>query len=139
MNPRFECAATASLLSSGASLTTATNCAAVVGAAGILLAHSATARAILVAPVLFWPVACYFDLRVAIDASLFKELALADQDNGPALDELLRRGGLTRGRPDRTISDRSQGAVKLWRRLIAIAGIQVATSVAAVIVEVWAR
>ena len=139
MNSRFECGVTASLLSSGRSLTTVSNCAAVVGAAGILLAHSGTARAILVPPVLFWPVACYFSLRVAIDAALFRELALADQDNGTALDELLRQRGLARGRLGRTISDRSRGAVKLWKRLIAITGIQVATSVAAVIVEVWAR
>jgi hypothetical protein len=114
-------------------------CAAVIGAAGILLAHSAAARVILVAPVLFWPAACYFSLRVAIDASLFRELTLADQDNGPALDELLRRRGLARGRPGRSLSDRSQGAVKLWKRLTAITGIQAATSVAAIIVEVWAR
>ena len=139
MNPRFECGATASLLSSGTSLTTASNCAAVVGAVGILLAHSVTARAILLATVLFWPVACYFSLRVAIDASLFRELALGDQDNGPALDELLRLQGLASGRPDRTISHRCQGAVKLWKRLIAITGIQVATAVAAIVVEVWAR
>jgi hypothetical protein len=139
MNSRFECGATASLLSSGTSLTTASNCAAMVGAAGILLAHSSTARAILVAPVLFWPLACYFSLRVAIDASLFRELALADQDNATALDELLQQRGLARGRPGWTISDCSRGAVKLWKRLIAITGIQVATSVAAVIVAVWAR
>jgi hypothetical protein len=104
-----------------------------------MLAHSGMARAILVAPVLFWPAAFYIGLRVAIDASLFRELALADQGNGTALDELLRQRGLARGRPGRTISDRSRGAVKLWKRLIAITGIQVATSVAAIIVEVWAR
>jgi hypothetical protein len=88
---------------------------------------------------LFWPAACYFGVRVAIDASLFRELALAGEDNGPALDELLRRRGLARGTPDRTISDRSHGAVKLWKRLIAITAIQVVTSVAAVIFEVWTR
>lgn len=139
MNPRFECGATASLLNSGASLANASNCAAMIGAAGILLAHSAMARTILVVPVLFWPAACYFSLRVGIDASLFRELAPADEDNGPALDELLRRRGLSRKRSDRTISDRSHGAVKLWKRLIAITGIQVATAATAIIVEVMAR
>jgi hypothetical protein len=139
VNPRFECAATASLLDSGASLAAASHCAAVIGAAGILLAHSAAARVILIVPVLFWPAACYFSFRVAIDASLFRELAMDDQDNGPALDDLLRRRGLARGRPGRTLSDRSDGAVKLWRRLTAITAIQVATAVAAILVEVWAR
>jgi len=139
MNPRFECGATASLLNSGASLATASNCAAVIGAAGILLAHSAMARTILIASVLLWPAACYFSVRVAIDASLFRELALSDQDSGPALDELLRRRGLARQQPDRTISDRSHGAVELWRRLIAVTGIQIVTSVAAIVVEALAR
>jgi hypothetical protein len=139
MNPRFECGVTASLLSSGANLATAGNCAAVIGAAGILLAHSAAARLIFMAPLLGWPAACYFSVRVAIDASLFKELALAEQDSEPGLDEVLRRRGLARGRPERTIEDRSQGAVKLWKRLIAITGIQIATSLSAVLVEAWAR
>ena len=139
MNPRFECGVTASLLTSGARLSTAANCAAVIGAVGTLVGHSATAHVIFVVPVLFWPVAGYFGVRVSIDASLFRELALTDQDNGPALDELLRRRGLARERSERTITDRSQGAIKLWKRLIAITGIQVAVSVAAVIVEVLTR
>jgi hypothetical protein len=139
MNPRFECGVTASLLSSGASLAIASHCAAVIGAAGILIAHSAAARLVFVAPVLCWPAACYFSVRVAIDASLFKELALADQDSGPALDELLRRRGLAREKPKRTIAGRSQGAVKLWKWLIAITAIQIATSLAAAILETWAR
>ncbi len=139
MNPTFESGVTASLLNSGTSLTTASNCSAVIGAAGVLLGHSATAHAIFVVPVLFWPLACYFSIRVSIDASLFRELAAAGQDNGPALDELLRRLGLARKRSDRTVSDRSQGAMKLWRRLIAITGIQVATSVTAIVIEVLGR
>ena len=139
MNARFECGVTASLLSSGASLTTASNCAAVIGAVGSLLAHSTAARMIFLAPVLCWPAGCYFSVRVAIDASLFRELALADQDSGAALDELLRSRGLARERPNRTIGDRSQGAVKLWKRLIAITGLQIVASLAATIVEVWTR
>lgn len=139
MNLRFECGVIASLLTSGASLTTAGNCSAVIGAVGVLLGHSATAHAIFVVPVLFWPVACYFSVRVSIDASLFRELALADQDKGAALDELFRRRGFARERSEQTITDRSQGAMKLWKRLIAITGIQVAASVAAMIVEVLAR
>jgi hypothetical protein len=143
MNRQFECGATASLLGSGAGLAIATNCAAVIGAAGILLAHSVTARAILLVPVMLWPLACYFSVRVAIDASLFKELALADKDSGPPreemLDEILQQRGLAQGAPGRSISDRSQGAIRLWKRLIAITGIQVAASVAALIVEAWTR
>jgi len=64
---------------------------------------------------------------------------VADHDSGPALDELLRRRGLAREKPERTISDRSGGAVKLWKRLIAIAGIQMAAALAATIIEAWAR
>jgi hypothetical protein len=46
---------------------------------------------------------------------------------------------LAREKPERTISDRSGGAVKLWKRLIAIAGIQMAAALAATIIEAWAR
>ncbi len=139
MNHKLECGVTASLLDSGARLANASNCAAVIGGAGVLLAHSLAARLMFVVPVLSWPAACYFSVRVAIDGSLFKELALSGEDSGPALDELLGGLGFLREKRERTIGDRSRGAVKLWNRLIAIAGMQIATLVAATIVDAWAR
>jgi hypothetical protein len=152
-NDQFECGVTASLLGSGATLANAGNCAAIIGVAGILLGHSA-ARPIFAVPVLLWPAGCYFSLRVAIDASLFHQLALAGDDAGPQLDRLLQSRGLARPKPnrtmpertmpertmpERTMDDRSQGALKLWKRLMAITGIQIAASLAAAIAEVWAR
>ncbi|MBV8904830.1 MAG: hypothetical protein JOZ22_14450, partial [Acidobacteriia bacterium] len=125
MSGKFECGLTASLLDSGVVLTKASHCAAVIGVAGTLLAHSGSARLIFAVPTFCWPVACYFSVRVAIDASLFRELALENDDGAPVLDKLMHRRGLAREKPLRTIDDRSAGAVKLWKRLIAITGIQI--------------
>jgi hypothetical protein len=139
MNPRFECGVTASFLSSGTSLAIASHCAALIGAVGVLLAHTIAARAVFVAPVLCWPGACYFALRVSIDASLFKELALVPDEGGPALDELLRRHGFAGAPLDRTITERSAGALKLWKRLIAVTAIQIVASLAAIMIEAFVR
>jgi hypothetical protein len=139
MKPAFECGVTASFLRSGRALANASNCAAVVAAVGILLAHATTARLIFIAPLFCWPFACYFSVRVAIDRSLFTEMTLAPDDSGPALDEFLRGRGLLRNQPKRTIADRSRGALKLWNRLIAITAIQIASLLAGMIVEALAR
>jgi hypothetical protein len=139
MSSKFECGVTGSLLDSGVVLTKASQCAAVIGVAGTLLAHSGAARLIFAVPTLCWPVACYFGVRVAIDASLFRELAMENDDGGPVLDKLMHERGLAREKPTRTIGERSAGAVKLWKRLIAITGIQIAASLAAAITEIWAR
>jgi hypothetical protein len=139
MNPRFECGVTASFLSSGASLVIASHCAALIGAAGVLLAHTIAARAVFVAPILCWPAACYFGLRVSVDASLFKELAMVPDEGGPALDELLRRHGFAAAPRERTIAERSAGALTLWKRLIGVTAIQIVASLAAIMIEVWAR
>jgi hypothetical protein len=148
------CGATASLLGSGAALANAGNCAAAIGVVGILVAQATPVRAIFAIPVVCWPAGCYFNLRVAIDASLFQELALAGSDAGPQLDELLRQRGLARAKsqrtmgertmpertmPERTMDDRSDGAVRLWKRSIAIAAIQIAAVTAAAIAAVWVR
>jgi hypothetical protein len=47
--------------------------------------------------------------------------------------------GLLREKRERTIGDRSRGAVHLWKRFIAITAIQVATALAATIMEACAR
>lgn len=139
MNRKFECGVTAGLLGSGATLAIASHCAAVIGAAGTLLAHSTVARLMFVVPILGWPAACYLSVRVAIDSSLFRELALDDGNSEALLDELLHRRGLGKQKPERTIGDRSERALKLWKRLIAITGIQIAASLAAVFTELWVR
>jgi hypothetical protein len=137
MNPSFECAVTASFLRSGRVLSNASNCAALIAAAGTLLTHTLAARLSFAASFLCWPLACYFSLRVAIDASLFRDLGGAAADGGAALDDLLRTWGLARGKGGRTIAERGRGALKLWHRLIASVAAQLAAMVAGILIQAW--
>jgi hypothetical protein len=139
MNSKLECSVTSGVLSSGTVISATANCAAVIGVAGILLAHSQIARILFLAPVLLWPAAYYFSIRVRIDASLFKQGVLDGDDSGPMLDAVLRARGFTRPDTAPSLADRHRGAIRLWKRLIAITTIQVVAAVAAAIVEVWTR
>jgi hypothetical protein len=140
MKPEFECAVTASFLRSGRVLSNCSNSAALIAAAGVFLAHAFAERLVFAASLLCWPVACYFGLRVAIDASVFRELAQQTADGGQALDALLRTWGLASKKPpDRTIAERSRGALKLWKRLIAVAAVQLATLAAGIMIQAWVR
>ena len=122
MKPEFECAFTASFLSSGHVLSNVSNCAALMAAAGILFTHT---RLLFAGSLLCWPLACYLAVRVAIDASLFQELAGAPADAGRELDEMLRVP------KERTISERSRGALQLWKYLILAVAVQLAILAAA--------
>jgi hypothetical protein len=139
MKPEFECAVTASFLRSGRVLSNCSNSAALIAAAGVFLAHASAERRIFATSLLCWPVACYFSLRVAIDASLFRELGREPADGGQALDALLGAWGLAGKLPHRTIAERSRGALKLWKRLIAVAAVQLATLAAAIMIQAWVR
>ncbi len=139
MKPEFECAVAAGFLRSGRFLSSFSNCAALMAAAGALLAHPAAERLVFAASILCWPVACYFGVRVAIDASLVRELAREAGDGGQALDELLRTWGLSSVKPERTIAERSRGALRLWVRLIVVVAVQVAALAAAIMIHVWVK
>ena len=139
MKPESECVVTASLLRSDRVLANASNCAAVMAALGLLLSHSEAARLLFAASILCWPVAVYLGVRVAIDASLFRDLAGELADGGQALDKLLRDRGLLRARPERTLAERSRGAIKIWKRMIAIVAVQLAVVVAAIVIQVLTR
>ena len=116
MTARFECGFTASFLRSGQVLSNASHCAALIAGAGILLTH---ARLLFACSLLCWPIACYLGVRVSIDEALFRELGRASEDAGCELDEML---GV---RPGRTISERSRGALKLWKSLIVAVAVQI--------------
>jgi hypothetical protein len=136
----FECRVTASFLESGRILANAGNCAAAGGVLGILLAHTLPARIVLASSMLCWPAVCYLAVRVAIDASLFRELS-REQD-GDALDEVLRADGLRKkSQPPlqpRSLAARRGGALRLWKRLMMVLTVQVAMLLGALIVEVMA-
>jgi len=106
MTPEWECVVTASFLRSGRVLSNVSNCGALIAGVGMLLAHAAAGRLLFAASIGCWPVACYFGLRVAIDAALFQELAGGPADGWHALDELL----FTRASRGRAENERSASA-----------------------------
>src|SRR5260221_2945409 len=97
--------ATAALLASGQSLTLTSHAIAIIAAIG--LAHCRY----FLAPLAIWPIGIYFSFRVALDAELFRLLPA----NAAELDVALQQWGLKRSAGVRTIQDRCQGAVRLWR------------------------
>lgn len=135
MTPEFECRVTASLLSSGTVLANASHCAAIIAGIGTVWALSTAARLAFAASVLCWPVGCYLGVRVAIDCALFRELAGDPADDGRALDELLRSWRLPHTAKDRTLAERRRGALRLWKRQIAILAIQVAALAAGIVIQ----
>ena len=139
MKPESECVVTASLLRSGQVLANASNCAAVMAAVGLLLSHVEAARLLFAASVLCWPMAVYLGVRVAIDASMFRDLSGELADGGQALDKLLRDRGLSRARPERTLAERSRAAIKIWKRMIVIVAVQLAIVAAAGVIQALAR
>ena len=139
MKPESECVVTASLLRSGQVLANAGNCAAVMAAVGLLLSHVEAARLLFAASILCWPMAVYLGVRVAIDASLFRDLAGELADGGQTLDKLLRDRGLMRARPERTLAERSRAAIRVWKHMIVIVAVQLAIVAAAVVIQALAR
>lgn len=139
MKPGFDCRATGSFLASGRTLANAGHCAALIGTAGVLFSRSLAARIVFAVPALAWPAACYFSFRVAIDASLFQELALEQDGAARALDSWLVSRGLLRAARDRTLADRMEGALALWRRLVAVVALQATALAAAILVRVFAN
>lgn len=116
MKPEVECGLTASFLRSGRVLSNFSHFVALIAAGAILQNHT---RLWFAGSFLCWPIACYFSVRVAIDESLFRELAASPVDAARALDEVLSRAP-----GQRTVSDRSRGALRLWKFLISAVVLQ---------------
>jgi hypothetical protein len=74
MNAELDSRVTASFLESG-QLANASHAAAVVAGFGAVAAHSAVAGFLFSSSMLCWLCECWFAVRVAIDASLFRRLA----------------------------------------------------------------
>ena len=129
MRAGFDCEVTAGFLESGRTLSNVANAAAIVaavGAGGILLAVSLAA----------WLVESWFAVRVAIDRSLFRTLAAHPADGADWLDALLVDWKLVKAAKSRSMSDRSRGALRLWRMQAAALTVQLAALAAAIVLRV---
>ena len=66
----------------------------------------------------------YLAVRIKIDAGFF-ELLAADPDHAEEqLDHFLDKAGLRKVSKPRTMDERSQGALSLWRKMVAMVVLQ---------------
>jgi len=135
MNAELDSRVTASFLESGQILTNASHAPAVVAGFGTVAAHSAIAGLLFSSSMLCWLCECWFAVRVAIDASLFRRLEDESEDGWRQVDEWMNACGFLRAREDRSVADRASGAVALWRRQALALAIQFAILIAAVFVQ----
>jgi hypothetical protein len=135
MKPKFQCSVTASFLDSGQVLANAGHAAAVVAGVGVALEHSLAVRLLFAFSILCWPVGCYFAVRVAVDRSLFRVLAGDPENGGRLLDELLQSWSFAKGGKERSMEDRSRGALALLRRLAIFVTVQLAALVAGILLQ----
>jgi len=137
MKGEWECRIAAIILGSGRVLAGFSNCAALIAGAGLLLGN--VGRPEFAVSLAWWPVACYFAVRVAVDERLFRELSEAPEEGGKALDEILRITGLAAPPAGRPVGERSRGAIRLWKRLIVAVALQGVSLAAALAVQVWGK
>ncbi|MGA3028151.1 MAG: hypothetical protein ABSF98_25660 [Bryobacteraceae bacterium] len=130
MKPEFECRATASLLDSGQTLASTSRVAAVIAGVGLILTRSTVVQVASAVSMMCWLAGCYLAARVAIDASLFRQLADDPSERCRDLDEWLHRD------TERTLTDRTRGALALWRWQVAVAVVQLMALAAALLLRV---
>ena len=110
---KLDCAATAGVLDSGKMLAYASQAAAVAAALGSgVLPY---ARYVFGLSLWCWAVSCWFPVRVAIDASLFRAMAEEPAAGMRRLDELLNAWGFAPESAGRGFEERCGGAVRLWK------------------------
>ena len=136
MNDRFNSRLTASFLESG-SVSGMTGCAAaVVAGFGGVMAHSAVIRLTFSTSLLVWLVECWFTVRVLIDASLFRCLAIEHEDAWQRVDELRPGRGFLHLSEGRSAADRQRAAMALWRKQLIALAMRLAILTAAIVLEI---
>jgi hypothetical protein len=126
---------TASLLESGSALAQASHVAAVIAGFGGVASHSAAARLVFSSSILCWLAGCWFAVRVAIDAKLFRRLASEPEDAWQRLDELRSDWGFLKPRVGRSVVGRRRAAITLWRRQLISLAMQFAILITAMALQ----
>jgi hypothetical protein len=117
----FDCQATAAILRSGANASLASHVAAVISA--LPLRNGGLPAWIAFGSLFVWCLVVYLGIRLKIDVSFFELLAEHPADN---VDQWLSTSSLRRKTAVRTIAQRRQGALRLWRTLTVVVAIQIA-------------
>jgi len=121
----FDCQVAAGFLESGRTLAHVANAAALIAGVGCWWSQG-YGRMLLVCSLAAWLVQTWFAVRVAIDRSLFQTLSQHPADGADWLDELLVEWKLVKSTPNRSMADRVQGALGLWRSQSAALAFQLA-------------
>lgn len=121
---------TAGFLDSGRVLANVANTAAVIAGVGCVIMSPGYSRLALAASIALWFVESYYAVRVAIDSSLFRLLATDPEGTSRHLDNFLRTT------KERSLEDRTRGALALWRRQIVYFTVQLATLLAGIMLRV---
>ena len=137
MRAGFDCEVTAGFLKSGRTLAKAANAAAIIAGVGYWYEGPGLSSMGLALSLAFWVVECVLALRVEIDHSLFETFARDPEAAGDWLDGLLVDWKLVKAAKSRDVSERSRGAMRLWRmqrvalvlQLAALAGAMVLRAV----------
>lgn len=127
-DPAMAVAVTAALLDAGRVAAAIGHGSALLAGAALLatLPASGTTRLCCGLALALWPVSGWLALRVALDARLFATLD-ADEASFTRFDACLPALGLYPSQPGpRPLPLRCRGALRLWRSLLAVAGVQFA-------------
>lgn len=121
MNGDMDSRLAASFLESGSTLGMTSCAAAVIAGLGGVTAHSIAICLLYSTSLVVWLAECWFAVRVAIDASLFRCLGAEQEDAWQRVDELRSGWRFLQSREGRSAADRRRGAMALWRKqLIAL-------------------
>jgi len=120
----FDCQATAAVLHTSGSLALAAHVATAVN-----LLSTGSATWLKCGAALVWCAIVYLTIRVKLDARLFELLAAHPPDE---LDNWLQAARLRTNTQPRTIPERRNGALKLWRTLVIAVVIAIALMLLAV-------
>ena len=116
MRAGFDCEVAAGFLTSGRTLSNAANAAAIVAGMGCWYANQPLTDGLLGLSLLAWLAQSWFAVRVAIDHELFLTLAANQPDGAGSLDSLLVDWNMIRVPKLRSVADRCNAAIGLWRK-----------------------
>lgn len=135
MSAQLDSNLTASFLESGRTLAGLGNAAAVIAGLGSIAGHSKFGRLLFACSMFCWLAGCWFTVRVRIDAALFRQLAAEPESGWQRLDALLTAWGFLRTPIERSVEDRTRGAIALWRKQAFTLAIHLASLIVALLWE----
>ena len=115
MSDSFDARITAAILGSGKVLATVANISAIIAGVGCWYSGEKRISYLVLLSLTSWLMQSYFAVRVAIEGDLFLALSHGDSRDPAVLDALLIQWKLKRNTNKTSLSERTHGALRLWR------------------------